>query len=80
MLVESHGRVLSEVGEQLAADSGFGFTGIDFSLAPFPSDESSLGHAVELIGVPEVGMHGSLAAAAMMAATLDLSNFPRVGL
>jgi uncharacterized protein (UPF0210 family) len=77
--VEQHAQALSVVGDELASESGYHFTGIDFSLAPYPADESSLGHAVELIGVPEVGMHGSLAAAAMLAATLDEADFPRVG-
>ncbi|MBN2045082.1 MAG: DUF711 family protein [Anaerolineales bacterium] len=77
--VEAHAAALSAVGDQLAAMHDFVFTGIDFSLAPFPSDECSIGHAVELIGVPEVGLHGSLAAAAMLASTLDISDFPRVG-
>ena len=77
--VESHAAALSKVGEDLAEKYGFSFKGIDFSLAPFPADECSIGNAVELIGVPEVGLHGSLAAAAMLASTLDISDFPRVG-
>ncbi len=77
--VEAHARDLSVVGGDLATESSIEFSGIDFSLAPYPADKCSLGHAVELIGVPQVGMHGSLAAAAMLAATLDEADFPRVG-
>jgi uncharacterized protein (UPF0210 family) len=55
------------------------FGGIDFSLAPFPEDSISIGTAMEKMGVPMVGMHGSLAAAAFLASTLDQCEIPRVG-
>jgi uncharacterized protein (UPF0210 family) len=78
-LVEQHAHRLSAVGEEVQGKSGLPFTGIDFSLAPFPSPDKSLGKAVERIGVPKIGQHGSLAAAAMLASTLDQADFPRVG-
>ncbi len=77
--IEDHGKRLSDVGEQVASQTGFRFTGIDFSLAPFPEESSSLGTALERMGVPHTGQHGSLAAAAMLAATLDQADFPRIG-
>lgn len=55
------------------------FGGIDFSMAPFPSDEISLGGALERMGVSTIGFHGSLAAAAILADTLDRARFPRAG-
>lgn len=55
------------------------FGGIDYSLAPFPELELSLGTALERLGVPKVGLHGSLAAAAFMTDTVDQADFPRVG-
>ena len=55
------------------------FGGIDFSLAPFPEEALSLGTAFERLGVPAVGMHGSLAAAALIAETVDKADFPHVG-
>jgi uncharacterized protein (UPF0210 family) len=55
------------------------FGGIDFSLAPFPSEELSLGTALERLGVPGLGAHGSLAAAAILADTMDQADFPRAG-
>jgi uncharacterized protein (UPF0210 family) len=78
-LVEQHGRKLAEVGEKIQANSGLNFSGIDFSLAPFPAPDTSLGAALELVGVPKIGQHGSLAAVAMLASTLDQAEFPRVG-
>jgi len=77
--IEAHGQALSTIGKQVEAESGFRYTGIDFSLAPFPDQANSLGHAMERMGVPRVGMHGSLAAAALLASTLDQADFPRVG-
>ncbi len=55
------------------------FGGIDFSLAPFPEESLSLGTAFERLGVPAVGMHGSLAAAALITETIDKADFPHVG-
>jgi hypothetical protein len=55
------------------------FTGIDFSLAPFPEDTHSLGNAVEQMGVPKIGLHGSLAAAAILTEAVDRADFPHTG-
>jgi uncharacterized protein (UPF0210 family) len=55
------------------------FLGIDFSLAPFPEDGISLGRAVEQMGVPKVGWHGSLAAAAILTEAIDRADFPHTG-
>lgn len=77
--VESHAAVLCRVGEALAAQFKLQFTGIDFSLAPYPTRDCSLGEAVERLGVPAVGRHGSLAAAALLAESLDRARFPHVG-
>jgi uncharacterized protein (UPF0210 family) len=55
------------------------FLGIDFSLAPFPEDGISLGNAVEQMGVPKVGLHGSLAAAAILTEAIDRADFPHTG-
>jgi uncharacterized protein (UPF0210 family) len=55
------------------------FMGIDFSLAPFPDDAHSLGHAVEKMGVPRIGLHGSLAAAALLTEAVDRADFPHTG-
>ena len=78
-LIEKHGQKLASIGETIEKESDVQFKGIDFSLAPFPSRDSSLGTALELLGVPRVGQHGSLAAAAMLASTLDQAQFDRVG-
>ena len=77
--IEKHGKTLNDTAENLTNRFGLPFGGIDFSLAPFPEEASSLGHAMEKIGIPEVGLHGSLAAAAILADALDKAEFHRVG-
>ena len=54
-------------------------TRIDFALAPYPTDGQSLGGAVEALGVPKIGLHGSLAAAALLTEAVDRANFPHTG-
>ena len=77
--LETHGKSLASVARQLQFRFGAQFEGIDFSLAPFPTDEQSLGAAVEAMGVPQIGLHGSLAAAAILTDALDRANFLRAG-
>ena len=77
--IEQHAARLEQVAADLAAQSGFGFNGIDFSLAPFPQREASLGEAMQRLGVPVLGEHGSLAAAALVAEAVDRARFARVG-
>jgi hypothetical protein len=77
--IEAHAQKLSQLAETLSAQSGFHFGGLDFSLAPFPDQAHSIGAAMECMGVPAVGLHGSLAAAAILAETLDRAHFPRAG-
>ena len=48
-------------------------------LAPFPDDAHSLGNAVEKMGVPKIGLHGSLAAAAILTEAIDRADFPHTG-
>jgi uncharacterized protein (UPF0210 family) len=82
--IEKHGQAITRVAEGLSrfphSDSRSpNFGGIDFSLAPFPADERSLGRAVECLGVPKIGLHGSLAAAAILTEAIERADFPRLG-
>jgi hypothetical protein len=52
---------------------------VDFSLAPFPAESQSLGAAFERLGVPAIGLHGSLAAAAILTEAISRADFPRTG-
>ena len=77
--IQAHGKRLSTAGEQLMGDHGVLYKGIDFSLAPFPDEANSIGTAMERMGVPFAGQHGSLAAAAILANAVDQAVFSRVG-
>jgi uncharacterized protein (UPF0210 family) len=77
--MESHAQALLKTAYELSAKHGVRFSGIDFSLAPFPEEQRSLGAAFERLGVPAVGLHGSLAAAAFLADAMDRARFPRTG-
>jgi uncharacterized protein (UPF0210 family) len=75
--IEKHGQAIDLIAD--AALSNVKFLGIDFSLAPFPDDAHSLGHAVENMGVSKIGLHGSLAAAAILTEAIDRADFPHTG-
>ena len=87
--IEAHGRELARVARSLVARAaakprgsglrGPSFLGIDFSLAPFPAEAISLGTAFERLGVPRAGLHGSVAAAAILTEAIDRARFPRAG-
>ena len=79
--IENHGKALAQIANELSKTQTFDarFGGIDFSLAPFPDDACSLGRAVENLGVPRIGLHGSLAAAALLTEIVDRADFPHTG-
>ena len=79
MAVENHAAELAEVAAGLAKRFELSFGGIDFTLAPFPQESLSIGTAMERLGLPAVGWHGSLAAAAILTDTLDRAEFRRAG-
>jgi uncharacterized protein len=77
--VEQHADVLGAIALQLAKQVSFDFGGFDFTLASFPQVELSIGKALEMLGVPALGSHGSLAAAAFLVDSLDRARYPRAG-
>ena len=77
--MESHAQALQSIAERLAAIYQMEFKGLDFTPAPFPSPDKSLGNALEQLGLPAIGLSGSLAAAAFLTDTLDQANFKRTG-
>lgn len=75
-----HGQSITKIAQSLITNyQSLSFKGIDFSLAPFPDDAHSLGKAVENMGVPQIGLHGSLAAAAILTDAIEHADFPHVG-
>lgn len=77
--IENHGRKLAYAAEPLKFRFNARFGGIDFSYAPYPNEATSLGAAFEKLGAPKVGLHGSLAAASILADALDRADFHRAG-
>ncbi len=78
-LIEKHGTEISRLSRDLEKITGAAYGGLDYSLAPFPEDQLSIGAALESIGLPALGNHGSLAAAAFLADTIDKAYFQRTG-
>jgi hypothetical protein len=77
--MEREAAKLVQAAQELAIESGAVFTGLDYSLAPYPEEARSLGAAMERLGIPRLGEHGSLAAAAFLADSIDRARFPRTG-
>ncbi len=78
--ITKHGQAIAKVAQSLISNArSLTFKGIDFSLAPFPADSHSLGGAVENMGIAKIGLHGSLAAAALLTEAIDRADFPRAG-
>ena len=82
--IEKHGETIAKVARELSRlpipnPPSPAFGGIDFSLAPFPAEAQSLGAAVERMGIPTVGRHGSLAAAAILTEAVERAEFLHAG-
>ncbi|HEX6032929.1 MAG TPA: DUF711 family protein, partial [Anaerolineales bacterium] len=78
--ITKHGQAIANVAQSLVSHyQSLKFLGIDFSLAPYPDAGHSLGNAVEQMGVPKIGLHGSLAAAAILTEAIDRADFPHTG-
>jgi uncharacterized protein (UPF0210 family) len=77
--IEKRSKDLVLVSDALYHRFSIMFGGIDFSLAPFPSEAISIGAAMERMGVPRTGLHGSLAAAAILTEIIEHARFPGTG-
>jgi Uncharacterized conserved protein len=77
-LEEAAARIEATVDE-LCSATGVHFLGFDFSPAPYPKDDCSLAGGLEMVGQNGVGRDGSLAAAAVIADTLDQGRWLRTG-
>ncbi|WP_420631383.1 DUF711 family protein [Candidatus Leptofilum sp.] len=70
---------LIPIAQKIAVEHNIGFSGIDFSLAPFPTDDKSLGGALEALGLPYLGSAGSLFAAGFVTEAIARASFPSCG-
>lgn len=78
-LVDRHAAQIERVCYKLAVMYSYKFAGLDFTLAPFPEETASIGRALESLGVPAFGLHGSLFASALLTSTLDRASYTRTG-
>jgi uncharacterized protein len=77
--LHQHTQKLAVLCNSLASQFKIDFKGFDCSLAPFPEEWCSIGHALEALGIPALGQAGSLAMAAFLADTLDQGQWLRTG-
>jgi uncharacterized protein (UPF0210 family) len=69
LLADEGGRAV-EACAAFGADAGYTFTGLDISMAPFPSPDRSIGRALEMLVGGPLGGPGSVAAAAFFTSVL----------
>jgi uncharacterized protein (UPF0210 family) len=77
--IERHAQKLETVCDMLEKTYQVSFKGLDFSTAPFPTPSISIGNALEQLGLPAVGLAGSLTAATILMDALDRARFKRTG-
>ncbi|MGV8049154.1 MAG: DUF711 family protein [Anaerolineaceae bacterium] len=77
--IESNAQKLESAASKLSQMYGYSFRGLDFTLAPFPEQQTSITNAMETLGLPVFGMHGSLFASAFLTDTLDRAHYTRAG-
>lgn len=77
--IEEKAQVIEDICWSLEHKFGLRFGGIDFSLAPFPETERSIGRAIESLGVDAFGSHGTLFAVALIKRAIEEAEFTRCG-
>ena len=77
--VESAATRITAAAKKITGSRAVRFGGIDFSLAPFPTADKSIGAALESLGVPMVGASGTLAAAAFVTDALNRAQYQHTG-
>ena len=82
IMLKAHLEETADTLENLCAiisqETGFEFFGFDFSPAPFPDDACSLAGAMEALGA-QIGRHGSVMGAAILASALDAGTWKKAG-
>jgi uncharacterized protein (UPF0210 family) len=76
--INAAAQVLTPIAERLATEFGLAFGGLDFSLAPYPDDATSLAGAMERLGV-KAGGAGMVGAASLVMNAIEAADFPRCG-
>jgi len=74
-----HSAKLQDVIDLLVDEHSLHFGGVDFSLAPYPESDKSIGAAMEHLGVDAFGGHGTLFATAFLTNCIRQADIPKVG-
>jgi uncharacterized protein (UPF0210 family) len=77
--LEDAAGAVERLAAELSRASGYDFVGIDLSPAPFPTDDVSIGGALEAIGVDRFGAPGTLFGAAMVTRAIRRTRIKRCG-
>lgn len=78
-LVQQEADRIVATAQRAAQALHIGFAGIDFSLAPFPVPERSVGHAIETLTGGRFGERGTLFVAGLMTRAVGRARFPKTG-
>jgi uncharacterized protein (UPF0210 family) len=71
---------ISKYVKPVAKNHKIDFKGFDFSFAPYPNDNCSIGAVFEHLGCSTTGNFGTLGAAAIIASTMTQAKYKKVGL
>jgi hypothetical protein len=77
--VNANAARLEAVAEKMEKIYGYAFKGLDFTLAPHPDQVASIGSALEALGLPAFGPHGSLFASTFLTSSLQQAQYRKVG-
>jgi uncharacterized protein (UPF0210 family) len=78
-LVQQHADGMTAAARALAQGLEFAFAGIDFSLAPYPTHDKSIAHALELFTGDTFGGRGTVVAASAMTRAVRRATFQKTG-
>ncbi len=70
---------LLKIADLLVDDHQIEFKGIDFSLAPYPTQSQSIGAGIESLGIDAFGGSGTLYAVSFLANCIRQAEIPQVG-
>lgn len=77
--VNANAERLEAVAEKMQKIYGYEFKGLDFTLAPHPDQGVSIASALEALGLPTFGPHGSLFASAFLTSSLQQAQCRKTG-
>ncbi|MFX1326213.1 MAG: DUF711 family protein [Promethearchaeota archaeon] len=70
---------LTKICEKFGRKFNIGFKGIDFSPAPFPEVDKSVGTAIEKLGIEYFGAHGTLTGVALITNAIPVNKEKVIG-